>query len=143
VEVAMRIGVTGGRDFVDAGMARWILRQQPDGILVNGGASGADMICARIWGLEMGRKVETHVAHWYARCRPECRPGHRRVRDGRSYCPAAGVYRNQEMVDSGLDRVIVFPGGRGTADMQARCITAGVEVVTAKPWQLTEERSEQ
>jgi hypothetical protein len=39
-------------------------------------------------------------ADWYADCRPTCKPDHRKTRPGeaRSYCVAAGQYRNAEMV---------------------------------------------
>lgn len=42
---------------------------------------------------------------------------------------AAGFIRNQDMLDSGVDVVVAFPGGRGTADMVRRARKAGVEVV--------------
>lgn len=62
---------------------------------------GADLIGHRL-GVELGYKIDPHPARWYADCDPLfCRPpGHRKLdRIGRLYCPAAGVRRNQYMVD--------------------------------------------
>ena len=42
---------------------------------------------------------------------------------------AAGPIRNQEMLDSGIDYLCVFPGGRGTADMKKRCEERGVKTM--------------
>lgn len=42
---------------------------------------------------------------------------------------AAGHIRNQQMLDSGIDLAIEFPGGRGTADMRRRLDKAGVHVI--------------
>lgn len=42
---------------------------------------------------------------------------------------AAGHIRNQQMLDSGIDLAIQFPGGRGTADMRRRLDKAGVRVI--------------
>lgn len=126
----LRIAVTGGRDFDSWHLVVHTLRQMPeDAILVHGAASGADSQCAEWWDMQ-GRVCEPHPADWTAPCRPTCKDGHRRTRpDGSDYCPAEGPYRNQRMVDSGLDLLIAFPGGRGTADMVRRCQEAGVRVL--------------
>lgn len=58
----------------------------------------------------MGLGAETHRADWA------------------TYGDSAGPRRNQEMVDSGLDLLIAFPGGMGTADMVRRAKAAGVPV---------------
>ena len=63
----------------------------------------------------MGLDVEVHPADW------------------RRYGKAAGPKRNQEMLESGLDYAIGFPGGRGTADMLRRVQGAGV------PWAMVNE----
>ena len=42
---------------------------------------------------------------------------------------AAGPIRNQQMLDTGVDLVIAFPGGNGTADMVRRAKKAGIEVL--------------
>lgn len=41
---------------------------------------------------------------------------------------AAGPMRNQQMLNYGVDGVIAFPGGAGTADMVRRAKVAGVTV---------------
>lgn len=38
---------------------------------------------------------------------------------------------------AGLDLLLAFPGGRGTADMVRRCEKAGVEVVQVEPIDLS------
>lgn len=126
----LRIAVTGGRDYDNWDMVVHALRQMPDdAILVHGAASGADRLCAEWWDMQ-DRKAESHPADWTAECQATCQLGHRRTRpDGSDYCPAEGHYRNQRMVDSGLDLLIAFPGGRGTADMVRRCEAAGVEII--------------
>lgn len=113
-EQATRIGVTGGRDFADFNLVVHALRQMPpDAVLVHGAARGADRLCAEWWGDIQERRVEAHPADWQ--------------RHGK----AAGVLRNQEMLDSGLDLLVAFPGGRGTADMVRRAKAAGVPVLDA------------
>lgn len=125
-----RIGVTGGRFFADLGLAHHVLAQLPaDAILVHGGAPGADSVCGEWWADIHGRPVEVHPARWDDPCDQDCRHGGRRPVLGMpDRCPAKGPRRNQEMVDSGLDLLIVFPGGRGTADMRRRAETAGVPI---------------
>lgn len=46
---------------------------------------------------------ETHPTDWYVPCTDRCRPlsGHRRVKNGREWCPAAGQYRNEHMISAG------------------------------------------
>lgn len=48
-----------------------------------------------------------------------------------TYCPMAGLYRNQEMVDLGADVVLAFQrnGSRGTQDCMDRARRAGLTVV--------------
>ncbi len=42
---------------------------------------------------------------------------------------AAGVIRNQEMLDEeSIDLLVSFPGGKGTADMKKRAKYKGVEI---------------
>ena len=109
----MRILVCGGRDYNDTEAIRSKLtdlkRQHPDAILVHGGAPGADFWSGYIGGT-LGFTVERHTAKWA------------------KYGKAAGPIRNQEMLDSGIDLVVAFPGGRGTADMLRRARLAGVAV---------------
>lgn len=41
----------------------------------------------------------------------------------------AGPLRNQRMIDMKPDKLLRFPGGRGTADCERRARAAGIEVV--------------
>ena len=89
--------------------------------LVHGDARGADRMAEHIWS-EVGEPVEAHPADW------------------EKYGRAAGPKRNQEMLDSGVDLVRAFPGGRGTADMVKRARAAGkaVRVIEPSPARTTE-----
>lgn len=136
----MRFAVTGGRKFADLQMVRTALSQVPaDAVLVYGAAPGLDRLAAA-WWMANGGVVDSRPADWQGPCRPGCKPGHRRtydcapIVDGEqvTYCPAAGVHRNQEMIDSGVNFLIKFPGGTGTADMASRAETAGVTVYFAE-----------
>jgi hypothetical protein len=99
--------------------------------LVNGGAPGGDTMFA-IAAAGLGWTVETHEADWGGPCRDTCKPGHRRSgRNGRGdYCPAAGDYRNQVMVDLGADACVagLKHGARnaGTRDCMRRAAAAGL-----------------
>jgi len=122
----MRIGVTGGRDFGDWNLVANTVHALPCGVLVHGNAPGADYLCAKWWTRMMGREDEPHPADWERDCDERCTHPPRRGR-----CPAAGPIRNQEMVDSGLDLLVAFPGGRGTADMVRRAKAAGIPIMYA------------
>lgn len=126
----MRIGVTGGRHFADENAVAAAMSLLPaDATLVHGAARGADKLCAEWWKTQ-GRPDDPHPAPWDAPCTDLCQPNHRRTnRLGASYCPAAGVYRNAEMVESGLDLLVAFPGNEGTLDMIRRCKAASVPIV--------------
>ena len=136
----MRVIVTGGRNYrqkeVVAAFLAGVYAALPEGEwlwVVHGNASGADEF-ADIWAWSWhnkGHRVywERHDAKWSASCRDTCAPKHRKHRrNGTTYCPAAGSYRNQEMVDLGADLVLAFPGGTGTADCVRRAKAAGIEV---------------
>ena len=110
-----RILVCGGRDFDDRELMGSVLNplirgyDGPDKTLVHGVAKGADSLAAEMW-TTWGCPTEAHPADW------------------KRYGKGAGPIRNQEMLDSGIDLVIAFPGGRGTADMVRRARKAGIEV---------------
>lgn len=100
--------------------------------LREGGAPGGDTIARKLahgWGWD----VDTVRADWTAPCREACKPGHRgRRHDGIEYCPAAGNYRNQAMVDMGADAGVAVPmrGAKnaGTRDCFMRARSAGIEM---------------
>lgn len=136
-----RLLVTASRKFSDTSMMRIALvRLNPISrplLVVHGGAEGGDSIAKR-WALEqkaMGLLVdeEEHLADWDGPCRKSCDHGGRRKRrDGTDYCPAAGNYRNQEMVDLGADHALVglvsSARNKGTRDCLRRIRTARI------PW---------
>jgi hypothetical protein len=144
----MRILVTGSRDWEDVQrIEQALLKYHPvdaqgfdlpdeKPTLVSGACpKGADRI-AEIAAKFLGWYIERHPAHWLAPCRAECKPGHRRPSpmgggtDG-TFCPSAGHYRNQEMVDLGADVVLAFNrnNSRGTADCVRRAKAAGLKVI--------------
>lgn len=106
----MRVLVCGGRDYADrATMERVLMDLSVDALLIHGDARGADKLAAEIWD------------HWVQRTEPH-------PADWKRHGNAAGPIRNQEMLDSGIDLVVAFPGGSGTADMVRRAKAAGIEV---------------
>ena len=111
----MRVLVCGGRDYTNEDVVFWhidnLLDMGRSLTIIEGGARGADALAARFADrnhLQCGH--EQYKANWT------------------KYGKAAGGIRNQEMLDSGVDLVLAFPGGRGTADMVRRAKAAGVEV---------------
>jgi hypothetical protein len=112
----IRIAVTGGRDYADEAAVFKVLDRVRElhgqFVLVHGAARGADALADK-WARARGVDVERHPADWTK---------------GRS----AGPARNATMASSGLDLLVAFPGGRGTADMVQRCRNRGVGVVYAR-----------
>ena len=111
----MKVLVCGGRDFNDSmTLGSWlggIHKQGGISLLIHGGARGADFMAAKFaeWA---GIPVKEYPADWG------------------EHGKAAGPIRNQQMIDEGKpDKVLAFPGGRGTADIVARARTAGIEVI--------------
>jgi len=132
-----RILVTGSRRFTDAHLMSRALISATVGrdgpiTVVHGAASGADEL-ADVLVPMLGPHVslERWPADWNGPCRIICIPGHRRTGPKGEYCPAAGSYRNQQMVDAGADVCLAFPLGeaRGTHDCMARARAAGIRVV--------------
>jgi hypothetical protein len=133
----MRILVTGSRKWKYRMLLSFALAEAagdtPAGevTVVHGAGGNADLMAGREARSRMFH-VEPHPADWGGPCRPSCRPGHRKTGNGREYCPAAGNYRNQEMVDAGADICLAFyqPGAAntGTSDCVRRCVRAGIAV---------------
>lgn len=85
-------------------------------VLIQGGQRGADY-WAKKWAERHGVPVLEFKANWY--------PNGRRHGVDRS----AGPRRNAKMIAEGKpDRVIAFPGGKGTASMLAIARAAGAEI---------------
>lgn len=89
--------------------------------VVHGGAAGADTIADR-WAVQARRAgkpviVETHPADW------------------NFYGRAAGLIRNQEMVDLGADVCLAFPLGasRGTRHCMKAAADARIPVIKFEP----------
>lgn len=122
---AMIVAVTGGRDFNDrvaVYLALDLFNRDiaPIGLLVEGGARGADRL-AREWANENHVHVATVNAIWEG--------------PNRRY---AGPIRNQAMAQLNLDALIAFPGGNGTHDMTKRCRARGIRVLHMVQGELTE-----
>lgn len=150
---------TGSRDYTDAVMVRRVLRgfawdatvTDTELVIVHGDARGADTLVHRAvesLGEHQGVIEQRCPADW-SRCAPDCPPttGHRRSRtvpgpDGlveETYCPGAGVRRNQEMLDAwSPDIVVAFLSkplhlSRGTDDMVRRALAAHIPVHVISP----------
>lgn len=112
----LRVVVTGGRDYDDAQTVDAELKKLvrtaggPENLVViNGGAEGLDTL-VRVSCNLLGIPCITMFAPWNSH--------HRR---------GAGPVRNQWMIDyCAPTYAIVFPGGRGTADMRRRIEKAGI-----------------
>jgi len=98
--------VTGGRNYTDGVRVNEVLRLFDIGLLIQGGANGADRL-ARIYGHNNPIfEIVTIEADW------------------NKYGKAAGPIRNREMLDKYPNAIVVaFPGGKGTED----CVKAALE----------------
>lgn len=111
-----RVLVCGGRNYTDRERLFGVLDRchaaEGIGQVIHGGAEGADTLAAQ-WAESRGIPATEFPADW--------------GRHGR----AAGPIRNRVMVHNGHPTlVIVFPGGRGTADMSRYALSRGLRVVT-------------
>lgn len=101
----------GGRDYENYGKVATVLSALASStVIVEGGATGADRHAKR-YAFSRGLRGETYPADW------------------ETHGKSAGPIRNQRMLDTGIDLVIAFPGGRGTEDMKTRARAAGVPVL--------------
>ncbi len=82
----------------------------PDITVITGEAQGADQL-----------GIDFAVVNW------TCYEGYPALWS--KHGKRAGFIRNQQMLDSGVDLAIEFPGGKGTADMRRRLDKAGVRVI--------------
>lgn len=116
----MRVLIYGGRKFkptqedLDGLYDCWrfaILSDNPWTVIISGKARGADSF-GEDFAERVNLPIEGYPADWNG-----------------PYKKAAGFIRNQQMLDSGIDLAVQFPGGNGTADMRKRLDKAGVRVV--------------
>lgn len=111
----MKVLVCGSRVYDDSDQLYSFLDRQhaetPITTIIEGGAPGADHL-AMTWAARMRIPRQRFNADWD------------------KHGKAAGPIRNQQMLDEGKpDIVIVFPGGKGTADMASRAKAQGFKVV--------------
>jgi hypothetical protein len=139
--------VTGSRTLADYGLVASALDEAwhdatQDGYtaltLVHGAAKGADSLAERWWEERRRHGVERDEfpARWEDPCvEGACKPGHRRERkNGSTFCPAQGNYRNQRIVDhvaphlphALLLAIFAQPHSTGTLDCLRRGIAAGI-----------------
>ena len=119
----MKIIVSGGRDFKLWAMLRGALDYQhkhiePITCIVHGGASGADDL-AQAWAEENCISTKIYPADW--------------DKHGR----AAGPIRNKAMLEENPDAkmLVVFPGGKGTANMLRLAKEAGLKTIGVESWE--------
>lgn len=109
----MRICICGGRDYFNAERVYEVLdyayRYKPF-TLISGGATGADTLGIQ-WAKLRGVPCEVYPAQW------------------RLHGRRAGPLRNYQMIATGIDVLLAFPGGRGTEHMMLACTKAGVKVI--------------
>ena len=111
---AIRVLVTGGRDFTDQAEMDRVLdqihRKRGISAIIAGGARGADTLAAN-WARRNNVALEEKPADW------------------KKHGKSAGFKRNQEMLTKGKPNVVMaFPGGKGTAHMVETATKAGVKV---------------
>lgn len=111
--------VCGGRDFADRAFLFAALdavhRKRPITKLAQGCCpTGADAFAVE-WAKARGVFCIGFQANWA------------------EFGASAGPRRNRQMLDYGVDGVVAFPGGRGTADMVRIARAAGVTVWEPKP----------
>lgn len=138
----MRVIVCGSRDLTDRVRVRLAVRMlqgiaaalpaDDRLVVVHGGARGADQLVGEA-AADVGLTVESVPAQWQTHDRDGASAVPCRCGPDADTCVAAGVRRNQLMLDRGADLVVALPMGalaasRGTRDMTQRADAAGVPV---------------
>jgi hypothetical protein len=118
-----RMLITASRDWPDIRPIEQAIRLMAmeaaqlgrDLVVVHGNAQGGDKLAQSVVrGLRSQGWTriheESHPAPWDAECTARCpRANHRRKRrDGSDFCPAVGLYRDEEMVKLGADSCFAF-----------------------------------
>lgn len=112
-----RVLICGSRDWVDTGyqIFRFINRLPEDCVVIHGGARGVDSMAGEI-ATFLGLSVMEFPADW------------------KRYGRAAGIIRNQQMLDEGRPNTVVYfhedlANSRGTKDMVTRAQRAGLPII--------------
>lgn len=126
----LRVLFTGSREWRDWPLAEQVLcnlaRDHPEGITVVVGdcPRGLDHITRQLCR-KLRIPFEEHEARWYDPCIPKCRPDHRRPgKDGKTFCPAQGNYRNTRMARSGIGLCCAFFKQRAANSGTTHCVGA-------------------
>lgn len=123
----MKVIIAGGRDYAFTVRDCVLLREHILPIVtevVSGCATGADAE-GEAWAEAHGIRVVREPAEWDNLSAPGAVIRERR--DGRPYNVKAGFDRNERMAQY-ADACVLFPGGRGTADMAARAKAHGLRI---------------
>ena len=114
-----RILICGDRNYKDWMKVREYIDTVPStAIIIHGGARGADSIAGNL-AVYLKMKVMKFPADWD------------------KHGKAAGVIRNQQMLDEGRPHLVVYfhkdlENSRGTKDMITRAITNGIEIINGE-----------
>jgi predicted Rossmann-fold nucleotide-binding protein len=109
----LKVLVCGGRDYGNyEKMLRRLAELPKDTIVIQGGAKGADALAEHA-AASLGLHTAEVRARW--------------EKDGQRD-KSAGPRRNSAMLALDPDRVIAFPGGRGTANCVRQAKERGIEV---------------
>ena len=110
----MKVIVTGGRYYNGGGIVSAELSKLNPSLVIEGGATGADYF-AKMWAGANEVESKTYYADWSL------------------HGSAAGPIRNKKMIDENLDAVLlVFPGGKGTADCRRYAEKMGLKIIEAQ-----------
>lgn len=112
----MRVLICGSRDYRKFGpIHSYVKTLEKDTVIIHGGAKGADRFAGISAWLE-DLEIEVYKPDW------------------NHYGKAAGVIRNQEMLEEGKPDLVVYfsddiENSKGTKDMIRRAAKAGIEVI--------------
>ncbi len=123
----MRVVVAGGREFLDAELMNEVMDQLTKewGITeIAHGGQKAYMPLTKRW-----RGCDYHAGEWAAAREMPCTPFPVSDEEWRRLHKAAGPVRNRRMINEfAPDRVIAFPGNKGTKDCVTWALSCGIEV---------------
>lgn len=110
----MRVCVTGGRNYSVTEKVTDALSALSPSVVIHGGASGVDTI-AGSWATLHDIPVMVFPANW------------------KVYGPSTGPIRNRQMlVQSKPDVLVVFPGGKGTANCKQTAKDLGIKIIVVE-----------